>query len=80
MKKAVLFSLSALALLSACGGREALKPKPGQSAVPIAKGATEADTPQELMTPSPQARPDRNAELLRKSQERPDDPFDLPPK
>jgi len=33
-----------------------------------------------LLTPSPEARPERNAEQIRHSQVRKDDPFDLPPK
>jgi hypothetical protein len=46
-------------------------------AVPV--GAAAAPTAQQLMTPSIQARPERNVELLTQSQERRDDPFDLPP-
>ena len=71
--------LLALLALSACGGRQALKPLEGQSTPPIPRGADAAPTAQELMQASSQARPERNAELLRQSEERQDDPFDLPP-
>lgn len=47
--------------------------------VPVARGAEEPATPEELMTPDSQARPDRSAEPLKRSEEREHDPFDLPP-
>jgi hypothetical protein len=65
--------------LAACGGRQALKPAEGQGTPPIPRGATEVPTDQQLMEASTQARPQRNAELLRQSDERQDDPFELPP-
>lgn len=68
------------ATLSACGSRKDLKPTEGMKPVPTARGADRPDTPAELMTPDAQSRPDRNAEPLIKSQERAEDPFDLPPK
>ena len=36
-------------------------------------------TAEELLEPSPQARPERSIELRSESEEREDDPFDLPP-
>ena len=36
-------------------------------------------TPRDLLTPTTQQRPDRSTELLRRSQERRSDEFDLPP-
>ncbi len=65
--------------LSACGGRQPLKPIEGQSLPAIPVGAAAAPTAQDLTTPSTQAQPERNVELLRQSDERKDDPFDLPP-
>jgi hypothetical protein len=65
--------------LAGCGGRTALKPAEGQAPPATPFGAKAPPTAQELMQPSTQARPERNAELLKKSQERPEDPFDLPP-
>ena len=37
-------------------------------------------TVEELLTPPPYARPDRVDELMKRSQPRPQDPFDLPPR
>ena len=70
----------ALALLvSACGAREPLKPKAGDS-MPVAPAmATRAPTTEELLTPPAIARPGRVDEPLRRSEEREDDRFDLPP-
>jgi hypothetical protein len=41
--------------------------------------AARAPTTDELLTPPPQARPARQDDGLRRSEEREDDPFDLPP-
>ncbi len=72
-------SLLLIAALAACGGKQALKPREGAPPIPTAKGAAAPQTPSELMTPSAQSRPERNAELLTQSREREADPFDLPP-
>lgn len=71
-------ALCALAL-SACGSRRDLARTEGMAPVPVARGAEEPATPEELMTPDSQARPDRSAEPLKRSEEREHDPFDLPP-
>jgi hypothetical protein len=71
--------LALAAALAGCGGRQALKPADGKTMPVAPRGAAEVPTVDELLTPSPQARPERNAELLRQSRERKDDPFDLPP-
>ena len=73
-------ALTALvAALAACGGRQPLKPVEGQRLPALPIGAAAAPTGQQLVTPPTQARPERNVELLRQSDERKDDPFDLPP-
>ena len=72
------FVLIALAL-AACGSREQLRPEPGESLPPKPAAAETVPTPEELMTPSTQARPERSDELLRRSEQRQDDRFDLPP-
>ncbi|ODU21785.1 MAG: hypothetical protein ABS87_05385 [Sphingomonas sp. SCN 67-18] len=70
----------ALALaLAGCGGRTALAPKAGDAPPPKPAAAATAPTPDQLMTPTTQSRPERNDELLRRSEERQDDHFDLPP-
>lgn len=65
--------------LAGCGGRNELQPAPGKALPPAPLGAATAPTPTELMTPDAQARPARSDELLRRSEERRDDRFDLPP-
>ena len=77
MKIVVAFVLTLA--LAACGGRQVLKPQPGASLPPKAEFAATAPTPDELMTADDQARPQRNDELLLKSEKRRDDKFDLPP-
>ena len=71
--------IAALAALSGCGSRESLQPEAGRSLPPKPAMAATAPTVDELLTPPPMARPDRSDELLRKSEERPDDRFSLPP-
>ena len=80
MKKRTLGGLAMAALmLAACGGKQPLKPVTGQSGAAVPVGAATAQTATQLMTPSIQARPQRNVELLTQSRQRGDDPFDLPP-
>jgi hypothetical protein len=71
----VVFALA----LAACGGKNELQPAPGAALPPAPYAARATPTPSELMTPSTQARPQRSDELLRRSEERRDDRFDLPP-
>ncbi len=78
LRSVMLLGCVALAL-SGCGARKALKAKPGMEPVPVAYGAASAKTPAEMMEPDMQARPDRSAEPLLRSQERGEDPFNLPP-
>ncbi len=72
-------SLALLIGLAACGNQAALRPPQGQSLPPNPATAAATPTPAELLTPSPEARPARETELLRRSRERAEDPFDLPP-
>ena len=78
MMRKVLICLS-IAALTGCAQRAALKPAAGES-LPIAPyGAKATPDADDLLEPSAQAIPSRNVELLRRSEEREDDPFDLPP-
>lgn len=71
---------SALALsLAACGQQTDLNPAPGTTLPPARYGSSEPATAAELLTLEPQAAPERTVELRRESEEREDDPFDLPP-
>jgi len=65
--------------LGACGLREPLQPAPGQQMPPAPAMASRSLTTDELLEPPPVARPERTDELLRRSEERVDDRFDLPP-
>ncbi|HLL29817.1 MAG TPA: hypothetical protein VK403_02365 [Allosphingosinicella sp.] len=75
----MLVTLSGLALLAACGNMEPLQPKAGQGMPAKPAMAARAPTTEELLTPPPVARPARQDDGLRRSEEREDDPFDLPP-
>ncbi len=65
--------------LTACGSAKGLSPRPGESLPVAPRGAKATPTPADLLTPSTQQRPQRGDELLRSSQERRSDEFDLPP-
>lgn len=71
--------LAAMAALAACGRVADLKPAKGQ-ALPV-KPAMARTTPdaEALLTLPPYARPDRVDELVKKSEPREADPFDLAP-
>lgn len=77
MKRILL--IGGLLALAACGGKKELQPEPGQSLPPAPIAAATPSTATELMTPEVQARPRRSDELLRQSEQRRDDRFDLPP-
>ncbi|MFN3389118.1 MAG: hypothetical protein ACK40O_09295 [Allosphingosinicella sp.] len=68
-----------LLVLAGCGAREPLQPAAGETMPPAPALAAEPPTTQELLTPPPIARPDRQDDSLRRSEEREDDRFDLPP-
>ena len=65
--------------LAACGSRTQLAPVEGAS-LPVAPyGGPDKPTAEELLEPDALAAPERSVELRRRSEEREDDPFDLPP-
>ncbi len=78
MKRAIV-AILALTALAACGKREALMPAAGNSMPPKPAFAATAPTVDELLTTTPEARPARTEELLRRSEVREDDRFNLPP-
>jgi len=78
MKRFVVIFCASLAL-TACGTRAPLTPPEGAD-LPIAPyGAQAKPTAEELLEPNALAAPERSVELRRRSEERADDPFDLPP-
>lgn len=74
-----LLALAALSLLAACGSAAGLKLAKGDTLPPAPYGATTQPTAKQLLTPSTQARPTRDDELLKDSVKRQPDPFNLPP-
>jgi uncharacterized lipoprotein YmbA len=76
--KRLLIVAAALALAS-CGAAKDLQPAAGE-ALPVAPyGARATPTAAQLLTATPQQRPKRSDELLRNSQSRRSDEFNLPP-
>ncbi len=65
--------------LSACGNRRALKPVAGQVLPPAPYGRAEKPDADDLLKVPVQAKPERSVELRSRSQDRDDDPFNLPP-
>ena len=72
-------ALLAFAALAACGKADALRPPEGAPLPPKPLGTAAPLTTDQLLTPTTQAQPLRVDELLRRSEERKDDRFDLPP-
>ena len=76
---ALLTILVLSAALTACGSKKQLTRPAGDPVPPKPAMAETAPTSDALVTPDSQARPDRNDEVLKRSQRRGDDRFDLPP-
>ena len=74
-----LASLPLILLLAACGSQRDLEPVAGASLPPAPYGRVDPPTAEELLEPQPEAHPVRTVELRQQSEEREDDPFDLPP-
>ena len=68
-----------LLLLAACGAQRDLEPQAGKALPPPPYGRADPPSAEELLEPTPEAQPVRTVELRRQSEEREDDPFDLPP-
>ena len=76
--KRILF-IAGLGALAGCGRVADLHPAPGHALPVKPLMARATPTVDELMTPPSYTRPARVDELVKKSQPRPQDPFDLPP-
>jgi predicted small lipoprotein YifL len=68
-----------LVTMAGCGKVGPLEPKLGQAPPDKVYGQMQVPDSTALMTSSEQARPGRSDELMRRSERRSDDPFDLPP-
>jgi hypothetical protein len=77
-RTSVLLVVVALAL-TACGRRAELAYPSGSTGPATPAGSTAPPTPRQLTEPTEQARPERDDEVLRQSEPREPDPYDLPP-
>ena len=74
----LLAGLSVVAL-AGCGQSAPLKPAAGEQ-LPVAPYGREGrEVAENLLKPAPQSAPERSVELRKRSEERLQDPFDLPP-
>ena len=71
--------LVAVLLLGGCGRQVDLKPAPGQPLPVKPLMARTTPSPNELLDIPTWAKPDRVDELMKRSEPRKQDPFDLPP-
>jgi hypothetical protein len=78
MKRSRLLLFAALGL-AGCGRVAELQPAPGHALPVKPMMARTTPTVEQLLTPPTYARPDRVDELVKRSQPRASDPFDLPP-
>jgi len=79
-KTAALILLPVLAAtLAGCGQRAQLAVKQGEQLPPAPYGRAVQPKASELLTPPTLAIPERSVELRTRSEERQDDPYDLPP-
>jgi predicted small lipoprotein YifL len=72
-------ALLACALLAACGNKGDLERLASAPPPVIPTGSKAPETAQQQTAPDVEAKPARSDELLRRSEERPTDEFDLPP-
>lgn len=76
---AILVGSIVLLAAGGCAQQGELKPLPGEE-LPVAPFGSEVrPSAIELLELEPQVAPERNLELRRRSEERADDPYDLPP-
>jgi hypothetical protein len=79
MKLTRVIAVSGMLLLGSCGHVADLKPATGQSLPVKPLMARTTPTPAELLTIPTYAKPSRVDELMKRSEPRPQDPFNLPP-
>ena len=79
MKRSRLLLLATLAAVAACGRIAPLEPAAGETLPVKPLMAREIPTAEQLLTPPTYADPERVDELIRRSEAREPDRFDLPP-
>ena len=72
-------TLFAALVLTACGQKTQLEPLASNGLPPAPYGAETRPEADELLQLDPLAAPERTVELRTRSEEREDEPFDLPP-
>ena len=77
LKPALLIGLAGS--LAACGAQAPLQPLAGNAQPVAAHGEVDKPDAEQLLELPTLAAPERSVELRRRSEERADDPFDLPP-
>lgn len=77
MKRVI--GLVSVMILASCGQKADLEPAAGNTLPPAPYGAKAQPDAEALLQPDPKAAPERSVELRKRSEEREDDPFDLPP-
>ena len=79
MKLTRILAIGCLLAIAGCGREADLKPAPGHQLPVKPLMARTTPTAEQLLVAPPYARPERVDELVKKSQPRQSDPFDLPP-
>jgi hypothetical protein len=79
MNRRLLLIVPLVLLAAACAQKKELRPVAGAALPPAPYGSDHQPSAAELLKPDPQAAPQRSVELRTRSEERQDDPFDLPP-
>jgi hypothetical protein len=79
MNRRLLIVVPLVLLAAACAQKKDLKPVASAPLPPAPYGSDHRPSAAELLKPDPQAAPQRSVELRTRSEERQDDPFDLPP-
>jgi hypothetical protein len=79
MKPSRFILAAAVLCVAGCGRVTDLKPAPGHSLPVKPLMARKTPTSEDLLTPPPYAKPDRVDELVKRSEPRQSDQFDLPP-
>jgi hypothetical protein len=74
----IVVALAALAL-AGCGNRRVLKPLAGHALPPPPYASGYRPNADQLLKEPSESRPERNVDVRVRSEERADDPFDLPP-
>jgi hypothetical protein len=78
-RSTLMLALLASLALAGCGNRRVLKPLSGHALPPPPYGSGYRPTADQLLKPPVEVKPERNVDVRVRSEERADDPFDLPP-